>query len=72
MYSVFDFADYLVDMEVPFPSTKAELIELCMRYGAPEELISALSILPDDGTFYRNVDEIWPEKRSDYFHIEEE
>lgn len=57
MYWTLELANYLVD--APWPATKDELIDYCIRSGAPLELIENLQELEDDGEAFESIEEIW-------------
>lgn len=67
MYWTLELANYLDD--APWPATKDELIDYCIRSGAPLELIENLQELEDDGETYESIDEIWTDRptTNEYF-----
>lgn len=67
MYWTLELANYLDD--APWPATKDELIDYCIRSGSPLELIENLQELEDDGETYESIDEIWTDRptTNEYF-----
>ena len=72
MYWTLELASKLED--APWPSTKDELLEYCIRTGAPEELIENIQELEDDDEIYESIEDIWPDypDKEDFFFNEEE
>jgi hypothetical protein len=72
MYWTLELATYLDD--APFPASKDELIDYCIRSGAPLEVIENLQELEDDGENFESIEEIWPDypTNEDYFYNEDE
>ena len=72
MYWTLELASKLED--APWPSTKDELLEYCIRTGAPEELIENIQELEDDDEIYESIEDIWPDypDKEDFFFDEEE
>ena len=72
MFWTLELASYLED--APWPATKDELIDYCIRSGAPIEVIENLQELEDEGDFYEGIDDIWPDypSQEDFFFNEDE
>ena len=72
MYWTLELASHLED--APWPSTKDELIDYCIRSGAPIEVIENLQELEDEGEYYEAIDDIWPDypTHEDFFFNEDE
>ena len=58
----------------PWPATKDELLEYCIRTGAPSELLSNIQELEDDDEVYESIEDVWPDypDKDDFFFNEEE
>jgi hypothetical protein len=65
----FELAVYLED--APWPAAKEVLIEFAQRSGAPLKVAENLRNLPDDGVQYENIEEIWPDYRTQTFEREQ-
>ena len=59
MYWTLELASHLTD--APWPSSKDELIDFCIRTGAPLEVVENLQTLEDEGEIYDSIIEIWPD-----------
>ena len=59
MYWTLELASYLE--LAPWPATKNELIDFCLRTGAPLEVIENLQELEDDEIVYQSIEDIWPD-----------
>ncbi len=72
MYWTLELASKLED--APWPATKTELIEWCIRTGAPSEVIENLMDIEDEGEVYERIEDIWPEypTKEDFFFNEDE
>ena len=72
MYWTLELASKLED--APWPLTKDELLEYCIRTGAPSGLISNIQELEDDDEIYESIEDIWPDypDKEDFFFNEEE
>lgn len=72
MYWTLELASKLED--APWPATKEELIDYCMRSGAPMEVIENLMEIEDEGEVYDSIEDIWqdyPSKDDFFFHEDE-
>ena len=63
MYWTLELASHLTD--APWPSSKDELIDFCIRTGAPLEVVENLQTLEDEGEIYDSIIEIWPDYPTD-------
>tara|TARA_B100001750_G_scaffold82005_1_gene65066 strand:- start:2159 stop:2380 length:222 start_codon:yes stop_codon:yes gene_type:complete len=72
MYWTLELASKLED--APWPATKDELLEYCIRTGAPSELLSNIQELEDDDEVYESIEDVWPDypDKDDFFFNEEE
>ena len=72
MYWTLELASKLED--APWPATKDELLEYCIRTGAPSELLSNIQELEDDNEVYESIEDVWPDypDKDDFFFNEEE
>jgi hypothetical protein len=72
MYWTLELASKLED--APWPATKDELIEWCIRTGAPAEVTENLMEIEDEGEVYEKIEDIWPEypTKEDFFFNEDE
>ena len=72
MYWTLELASHLTD--APWPSSKDELIDFCIRTGAPVEVVENLQTLEDEGEIYDSIIEIWPDypTEDDYLWNEDE
>ena len=72
MYWTLELASKLED--APWPLTKDELLEYCIRTGAPSGLVSNIQELEDDNEIYESIEDIWPDypDKEDFFFNEEE
>ena len=59
MYWTLELASHLTD--APWPASKDELIDFCIRTGAPLEVVENLQTLEDEGDIYDSIIEIWPD-----------
>ena len=55
MYWTLELASKLED--APWPLTKDELLEYCIRTGAPSGLVSNIQELEDDNEIYESIEE---------------
>jgi len=72
MYWTLELASKLED--APWPATKEELIDYCLRSGAPKEVIENLQEIEDEGEVYDSIDDLWPDyprKKIFSFHEDE-
>lgn len=60
--------------DAPWPATKEELIDFCLRSGAPAEVIENLREIEDEGEMYESIEDLWPEypTKEDFFFHEDE
>ncbi|NOX84712.1 MAG: DUF2795 domain-containing protein [Chlorobi bacterium] len=60
--------------DAPWPATKEELIEWCIRTGAPAEVIENLKEIEDEGETYDRIEDLWPDypTKEDFFFNEDE
>ncbi|MCK4360482.1 MAG: DUF2795 domain-containing protein [Bacteroidales bacterium] len=72
MYWTLELASKLED--APWPATKDELIDFCIRSGAPMEVIENLREIEDEGEAYDKIEDLWPDypTREDFFFHEDE
>ncbi|UBM62097.1 DUF2795 domain-containing protein [Candidatus Sulfidibacterium hydrothermale] len=72
MYWTLELASKLED--APWPATKDELIEWCLRTGVTSEVIENLRELEDEEEVYEKIEDIWPEypTKEDFFFNEDE
>jgi len=72
MYWTLELASKLED--APWPATKDELIDFCIRSGAPMEVIENLREIEDEGEAYDRIEDLWPDypTREDFFFHEDE
>jgi hypothetical protein len=72
MYWTLELASKLED--APWPATKDELIDFCIRSGAPMEVIENLREVEDEGEAYDRIEDLWPDypTREDFFFHEDE
>ena len=72
MYWTLELATYLTD--APWPANKDELIDFCIRTGAPLEVIENLQELEGDEEIYDSIDDVWPDypTKEDFFFNEDE
>jgi len=72
MYWTLELASKLED--APWPSTKEELIDFCIRSGAPVEILENLREIEDEGEVYNRIEDLWPDypTNEDFFFHEDE
>ncbi len=72
MYWTLELASKLED--APWPATKDELIEWCIRTGVPAEVRENLMEIEDEGEVYEKIEDLWPEypTKEDFFFNEDE
>ena len=72
MYWTLELASKLED--APWPATREELIDFCIRSGAPMEVIENLREIEDEGEAYDKIEDLWPDypTREDFFFHEDE
>ncbi len=72
MYWTLELASKLED--APWPATKDELIEWCIRTGTPSEVIENLKEIEDEGEVYDRIEDLWPDypTKEDFFFNEDE
>ena len=73
MYWTLELATYLTD--APWPANKDELIDYCIRTGAPLEVFENLQeIEEEEEETYESILEIWPDypTEDDYLWNEDE
>jgi len=46
--------------DAPWPATKEELLDFCVRSGAPMEVVENLQELEDEGEIYESIEDLWP------------
>ena len=56
MYWTLELASKLED--APWPATKEELIDFCIRSGAPMEVIENLQEIEDEGEVYDSIEDL--------------
>lgn len=59
MYWTLELAAYLDN--APWPATKLELMDYCLREGTPFEVIENLQAIEDEGEAYMGIEDIWPD-----------
>jgi len=72
MYWTLELASKLED--APWPATKEELIEWCIRTGAAPEVTTNLKEIEDEGEVYDRIEDLWPDypTKEDFFFNEDE
>jgi len=72
MYWTLELASKLED--APWPATKEELIDFCIRSGAPVEILENLREIEDEGEVYNRIEDLWPDypTKEDFFFHEDE
>jgi hypothetical protein len=72
MYWTLELASKLED--APWPATKEELQDFCIRSGAPMEVVENLQELEDEGEIYESIEDLWPDypSKEDFFFHEDE
>ena len=72
MYWTLVLAYHLED--APWPATRDELIDYCIRSGAPLEVIENLQEMEDEGEIYETIEDIWPDypRKDDFLFNEDE
>lgn len=72
MYWTLELASKLED--APWPATKEELIDFCIRSGAPQEVAENLAEIEDEGEAYERIEDLWPDypTKEDFFFNEDE
>jgi hypothetical protein len=72
MYWTLELASKLED--APWPATKEELLDYCIRSGATMEVIENLRELEDEDEIYESIEDIWPDypSKEDFFFHEDE
>ena len=72
MYWTLELVSHLTD--APWPASKDELIDFCIRNGTPLEVVENLQTLEDEGEIYDSIVEIWPDypTEDDYLWNEDE
>ena len=72
MYWTLELASKLED--APWPATKVELIEWCIRTGAAPEVTANLKEVEDEGEVYDRIEDLWPDypTKEDFFFNEDE
>jgi hypothetical protein len=72
MYWTLELASKLED--APWPATKDELIEWCIRTGVQPEVIENLREIEDEGEAYERIEDLWPDypTKEDFFFNEDE
>jgi hypothetical protein len=72
MYWTLELASKLED--APWPATKEELIEWCIRTGAAPEVTANLKEVEDEGEVYDRIEDLWPDypTKEDFFFNEDE
>ena len=72
MYWTLELASKLED--APWPATKEELIDFCIRSGAPAEVAENLAEIEDEGEAYDRIEDTWPDypTKEDFFFNEDE
>ncbi len=72
MYWTLELASKLED--APWPATKNELIDFCIRSGSPPEILENLREIEDEGEAYDRIEDLWPDypTKEDFFFHEDE
>ncbi len=72
MYWTLELASKLED--APWPATKDELIEWCLRTGVTDEVIENLKEIEVEDEAFEKIEDIWPEypTKEDFFFNEDE
>ncbi len=72
MYWTLELASKLED--APWPATKEELIEWCIRTGVAPEVTANLKEIEDEGEVYDRIEDLWPDypTKEDFFFNEDE
>ncbi len=72
MYWTLELAQHLE--EAPWPATRDELIDYCIRSGAPLEVIENLQEMEDEGELFESIEDIWPDfpRKDDFLFNEDE
>ena len=72
MYWTLELASKLED--APWPATKEELIDYCLRTGAPMEIVENLREIEDEGENYDRIEDLWPDypSKGDFLLNEDE
>ncbi len=72
MYWTIELASHLE--EAPWPATRDELVDFCIRSGAPLEVIENLQALDEENELYESIEDIWPDypRKDDFFFNEDE
>ncbi len=72
MYWTLELASKLED--APWPATKDELIEWCLRTGVTSEVIENLKDIEIEDEVFEKIEDIWPEypTKEDFFFNEDE
>jgi len=72
MYWTLELASKLED--APWPATREELVDFCIRSGAPAEVIENLREIEDEGEIYERIEDLWPDypTKEDFFFHEDE
>ena len=63
MYWTLELASKLED--APWPATKDELLDYCVRSGAPMEVVENLQAIEDEGEIYDSIEEVWSDYPTD-------
>ena len=60
--------------EAPWPASRDELVDFCIRSGAPLEVIENLQALDEENELYESIEDIWPDypRKDDFFFNEDE
>jgi Protein of unknown function (DUF2795) len=72
MYWTIELASHLE--EAPWPASRDELVDFCIRSGAPLEVIENLQALDEENELYESIEDIWPDypRKDDFFFNEDE
>ena len=72
MYWTIELASHLE--EAPWPASRDELVDFCIRSGAPLEVIENLQALDEENELYESIEDIWPDypRHDDFFFNEDE
>ncbi len=72
MYWTLELASKLED--APWPATREELVDFCIRSGAPPEVTENLREIEDEGEIYERIEDLWPDypTKEDFFFHEDE
>lgn len=73
MYWTLELAHYLVD--APWPATKVDLLDYCIREGVPQLVIDNIQAMEDEEEVsYEGIEDLWPDfpTKDDFLFNEDE